>query len=127
MTTTIGTTVFVAGTVATSTLATCATFAAAATTTALVAGSIAATACIAITANNVLNDFNKALETSKKWTIAELQSALAKATNVRDNNASTTVVYLGRDPEYMAVSIADTVNNVVTFHLDDWMYYENKH
>lgn len=127
MTTTLGTTVFVTGTVATSTLATCAAFAAAATTTALVAGSIAATACIAIAADNILDDFNKTLLASQAWTIAELQAALTEATNVRKNNSSRTVVYLGRDPEYLAVSIADTINNVVTFHLDDWMFYENKH
>lgn len=127
MTTTIGTTVFVAGTVATSTLATCAAFAAAATTTALVASSIAATACIAIAADNILDDFNKTLSAAQAWTIAELQAALAEATNVRKNDSSKTVVYLGRDPEYMAVSLADTTNNVVTFHLDDWMFYENKH
>lgn len=60
-------------------------------------------------------------------TIAELEVALEKATNIRDNNSSRTVVYLGRDPKYILVSIADTINNVVTFHLDDWMFYENKH
>lgn len=27
----------------------------------------------------------------------------------------------------MTVSFADTKNNVVTFHLDDWMSYENKY
>lgn len=60
--TTFGTTAFITGSLATSTLATCASIA---TTTTLVAGSIAAIACLAIISNNILNDFNKTLETSQ--------------------------------------------------------------
>lgn len=127
MTTTAGTTVFVAGTVATSTLATCATVAAAATTTALVAGSVAATACLLLEQSNVLEDFNNSVSSKYRWTVAELQKVLALATCIVDRKLKNTVVYLGRDPEYTVVAGADYENNVVTFHLDDWMFYEDKH
>lgn len=127
VTATTGTTVFMAGAVATSTLATCAAFASACATTALVAGSIAATACVAIAANDILTNYNKTLKASQTWTLSELQEVLTESINVTDNNAKKTVVYLGKDPKYSRIANSDRINNVVTFHLDDWMFYENKH
>lgn len=125
--TTAGTTMFVAGSVATSTLAACATIGAVSTTTAIVASSIAATACLGVISSGIYDKFNKNLESSNKWTEQELQSVLELSIKTYERNLKNTAVYLERDPEYTDVASLDSENNVVYFRLDDWMFYENKH